>query len=123
MFVYICHPIRGNKRKNIEKIISIVRKINLTMPSVIPLTNYIADCMALDDDAEEERLKGLYNDRKLLESGIVDELWVFGDRISEGMQLEIETAKKMGIPVRYLGEEWEKNLERFSKNYQEKLCL
>ncbi len=89
MFVYICHPIRGNKRKNIEKIISIVRKINLTMPNIVPLTNYIADCMALDDDVEEERLKGLYNDRKLLESGVVDELWVFGDRISEGMQLEL----------------------------------
>lgn len=118
MFIYICHPIKDNKEKNIEEITNIVRKINLTMPSVVPLTNYIADCMALDDNIEEERLRGLYNDRKLLESGIVDELWVFGDKISDGMQMEIETAKKMGIPIRYLGEKWEKNLERFSKNYK-----
>ena len=102
MFVYICHPIKGDKRRNIEKIIKIVRKINLTMPNVIPLTNYIADCLSLDDNVEAERQRGLYNDRKLIENGIVDELWVFGDTISEGMQMEIELARKMGIPIKYM---------------------
>ena len=50
---------------------------------------------------------------------VVSDWWlVGGDRISEGMQLEIETAKKMGIPIRYLGEEWEKKLEKLSKDYR-----
>jgi len=108
VFVYICHPIKGknhqDKVNNLSKILEIVREINLTRPDVVPLTNYFADCLALDDDVEAERQKGLYNDRKLLESGIVDELWVFGDEITEGMEQEIETAKRMGIPVKYVNE-------------------
>ena len=47
----------------------------------------------------------MYNDRKLLESGIVDELWVFGDKITEGMLSEIKTAQKYGIPVKYVDKE------------------
>lgn len=105
MFVYICHPIKGNKEANLGDILKIVRVINLIMPDVVPLVNYFADCLALRDEVEEERNKGLYNDRKLLESGIVDELWVFGDKITEGMVNEIETAKKCGIPVKYIDKE------------------
>ncbi|AEA33603.1 DUF4406 domain-containing protein [Hippea maritima] len=109
MFVYICHPIRGNsaddKIKNLKNILKIVRTINLTMPEVVPLVNYFADCLALCDGIEEERRKGLENDRKLLESGIVDELWVFGDEISEGMREEIEIAQKMGIPIKHIEKE------------------
>lgn len=105
MFVYICHPIRGDKKENLKNILKIVRVINLTMPEVVPLTNYYADCLVLCDEVKEERDKGLYNDKKLLESGIVDEFWVFGDKISEGMQKEIETAEKQGIPIKYVNEE------------------
>lgn len=105
MFVYICHPIKGNKDANLKDILKIVRVINLTMPDVVPLTNYFADCLALCDEIEEERRKGLYNDRKLLESGIVDEVWVFGDKVTEGMLNEIKTAKKRGIPVKYINKE------------------
>ena len=99
--VYICHPIRGDKTVNIEKIVKIVRSINLFLPDIVPLTNYIADCLALDDDVKEERDKGLLNDEAILQSGIVDELWVFGDEISDGMRIEIDVAQRMGIPVRY----------------------
>jgi hypothetical protein len=28
-------------------------------------------------------------------------VWVFGERISEGMKLEIETAKDRNIPIKY----------------------
>ena len=105
VFVYICHPIKGDKKENLKNILKIVRIINLTMPEVVPLTNYFADCLALCDEIEEERQKGLYNDRKLLESGIVDELWVFGDKITEGMLSEIKTAQECGIPVKYVDKE------------------
>lgn len=103
--VYISHPIRGNKASNIEKIVEIVRSINLFLPDIVPLTNYIADCLALDDDVKEERDKGLLNDEAILQSGIVDELWVFGDEITEGMHIEMETAKAVGIPIKYFKED------------------
>ncbi len=103
--VYICHPIRGNKTANIEKIVRIVRSINLFLPDIVPLTNYITDCLALDDDVKEERDKGLSNDEAILQSGIVDELWVFGDEITEGMHIEMETAKAVGIPIKFFKED------------------
>ena len=31
-----------------------------------------------------------------------DELWVFGDTVSRGMQSEIDTARKLGIPIKYV---------------------
>ena len=31
-----------------------------------------------------------------------EELWVFGEYISEGMRQEIEEAKRLGIPVKYI---------------------
>ena len=103
--VYVSHPIKGDKAGNIEKIIKIVRSINLFLPDIVPLTNYIADCLALDDDVKEERNKGLLNDAAILKSGIVDELWVFGDEITEGMHIEMETAKAVGIPIKYFKED------------------
>ena len=33
------------------------------------------------------------------------ELWVFGDVISNGMQIEISHAQRKGKPVRYVSEE------------------
>ena len=35
---------------------------------------------------------------------ISDELWVFGERISDGMSREIRYARELGIPVRCLPE-------------------
>jgi hypothetical protein len=33
---------------------------------------------------------------------LCDELWVFGPRISEGMKAEIELARKLGKPTKYI---------------------
>ena len=33
-----------------------------------------------------------------------DELWYFGDQISQGMVAEIIAAKEQGIPVRYISQ-------------------
>ena len=33
------------------------------------------------------------------------ELWVFGEKITEGMEKEIEFAEKRGIPIRYFNTE------------------
>ena len=31
-----------------------------------------------------------------------DELWVFGDTVSRGMQSEIDAARELGIPIKYV---------------------
>lgn len=97
--VYIAHPISGNIKENLEKIRLIVREINLTIPDVVPFAPYWLDCFALDDTVREERERGIKNDTALIEAGFINEIWLFGDKISNGMSAEIILAVKLGIPV------------------------
>lgn len=96
---YIVHPIAGDVYGNIEKILAIVKQINLTRPDVVPFAPYIADVLAMDDNDSAQRERGIDNDIAILGSGIVNELWIYGSKISAGMQAEIELATSMGIPV------------------------
>jgi hypothetical protein len=96
--IYIAHPISGDVKGNLEKIRQIVREINLTIPDVVPFAPYWLDCHALDDNNPEERKRGIANDTALIRRA-VDEMWLYGDRISNGMQAEMELAERLGIPV------------------------
>lgn len=53
----------------------------------------------MNDDDPTERELAIFMDVVLL--GKCDELWVFGETISEGMVVEIEVAKKRRQPIRY----------------------
>lgn len=97
--IYIAHPISGDIPGNLEKIRLIVRDLNLTRSDIVPLAPYWLDCHALDDTNPKERDRGIANDIAILRSGLIDEMWLYGDRISNGMAHEIELAKLMGIPV------------------------
>ncbi len=52
----------------------------------------------LDDSIMDERKLGMNMGLLMLRK--CDELWVFGSRISSGMQAEIEEASQLGIPVK-----------------------
>jgi hypothetical protein len=97
--VYIAHPVSGDIRKNLIKIKQIVRDINIHMPDVLPFVHYWLDCHALNDNIPEERERGIKNDIALLKAGFIDEMWLFGNHVSKGMQHEIELANKLKIPV------------------------
>lgn len=96
---YIAHPVSGDVTKNIEAIIGIVRDINLTEPETVPFCPYLGDLYALDDNDPNERARGIKNDVHLLKAGFIDEVRLYGDRISNGMQHEIELAESLGIAV------------------------
>ncbi|MBT12081.1 MAG: DUF4406 domain-containing protein [Oceanospirillaceae bacterium] len=96
---YIAHPISGDVKGNLEKIAKIAREINLNEPDVVPFANYFLDCHALDDSKPEERKRGIKNNTHILRSGFVDELRLYGDRISDGMMAEIIIAYLEGIKV------------------------
>ena|SRR4030042_1948242 len=98
--VYICHPVSGDVMGNIEKIMKIIRDINLSSEDVVPFAPYLGDLLALDDNKPEERSRGILNDIAILRSGIINELWCYGDRISAGMKEEINLAFNMGVPVK-----------------------
>jgi hypothetical protein len=99
--VYIAHPIKGDIQGNLEKVKNIVREINLSNHDVIPFAPYWIDCHALNDNNPEERLRGIKNNIAWFEKGVINELWVYGEKVSEGMQLEINKAENLSIPVIY----------------------
>jgi len=100
---YIAHPIGGDVKNNIERVLSIIKEINLTEPDVLPFAPYIVDLMALDDNIPEQRQRGIKNNAHLFTC--VDELRLYGDRISEGMQEEMSIARDYGIPMTPMTEE------------------
>ena len=97
--VFIAHPISGDVKGNLKKVIAIVRDINLHNKDVVPFAPYWVDCHALNDDIPEERQRGIRNDYEYFRRNVFDELWVYGDTISKGMKAEIETASMFNIPI------------------------
>ena len=103
--VYIAHPIGGDVDANLSKIRRIVRQINLSQPNIVPFVPYYADVVSMFDSIPEERERGIKNDIYLLKKGFIDELWLYGPRISKGMAAEIEIAKEMGIKIVSMSED------------------
>jgi hypothetical protein len=97
---YIAHPIGGDVKGNLEKIVKIGRDINLSEPNVIPFAPYFFDCHCLNDDIPEERERGIKNDIALFKMGFISELRLYGDRISNGMRAEIKLCKELNIPIK-----------------------
>lgn len=103
--VYIAHPISGDIDANLADIARIIRIININAEEnplfieVVPCAPYYADCIALDDNKEYERRKGIFNGQTLILSGVFDELWLTGDKISLGMQEEVKLFMAMGRTI------------------------
>lgn len=100
--VYIAHPIGGDVEANLANIRRIVKYINLSpkYATVVPFVPYYADVVSMDDNVPAEREKGLKNDLEIIKRpGMIDELWLCGHKISEGMKREAFAAWDAGIPV------------------------
>jgi hypothetical protein len=97
--VYIAHPLSGDIKGNLKKVSGIIREINLRWNNVVPFAHYFVDCYALNDNILTERERGIKNDVALLEAGFINEMWLYGDKVSNGMKHEIELAKRLNIPV------------------------
>lgn len=118
--VYIAHPISGDIQANLADLIRILRVINtdkhpergykfnletdgthfpFNFENIVPLAPYYADILALDDNNPLERKRGIENDIALINSGVFDELWLTGDKISFGMSEEIKLFRSLGKPI------------------------
>ncbi len=94
-YVYICSPYRDNPRVNIMR----ARKYCKLAVSKgrIPLAPHLYFPQFLSDVNEREiAMKMNFELMK-----ICDEIWVFGDQITEGMAAEIEQAKQGNCRLRY----------------------
>lgn len=95
--VYICSPLGGNVEQNIEKAKIYARYVLLCgMVPVVP--HFYALC--LDDNEKKERAIGMAAGISLL--WFCDELWVFGEEITKGMNQEINFCVNLNIKIRYI---------------------
>jgi len=98
--VYIAHPVGSpSVFENLEKIKEIVHALNLARRDIVPFVPYMTDCMVLDDTDPKQRNRGMGNNRAILETGMVNEIWLYGDRISEGMLAEINICQRLKIHI------------------------
>ena len=95
--VYICSPLSGNIAANQR---SARRYCRFAVDNgCIPLAPHLYFPQFMDDGNRTERDLALFMDIVLLSK--CSELWVFGERISKGMSMEIEKAKHKGQPIRW----------------------
>ncbi len=96
--VYVCSPLRGNVERNIYKAIGYSKYIY--RHGGIPLAPHVIFTTFLDDNDPRDRAAGMEMGLELL--AICDELWAFGDKVSEGMAGEIAAAEELGLRVKRL---------------------
>ena len=95
--VYIASPFAGDTERNLERARGYCRLA--VSKGCIPLAPHLLYPQFMDDETSETRELGIFFALVLL--GKCDEIWVFGERISEGMSREIAKAERRGISVRY----------------------
>ena len=95
--VYICSPLSGKTESNQR---AARRYCRYAVESgYIPIAPHLLFPQFMDDKNKKERDLAMFMDIVLLTK--CAELWVFGDRISAGMSIEIEQAKRKDKPIRY----------------------
>ena len=95
--IFVSSPLRGNLVINIENAKKYCHWV--VNKNHIPYAPHIFFTQFLDDEIPEERDFGLNAGFEFLK--VCDELWVFGSRISEGMQMEIDLANELKMPIVY----------------------
>jgi len=108
--VFVGHPIGGNVQDNLKKVLGICERIHTK--TVVPVAPYLVSLQYLDDKVVEDRRLGIEANLECFYRGYVDELWLFGDKISAGMREEILIARKLKIPVIAQTDETKKDLAK-----------
>jgi hypothetical protein len=101
--VFICSPFAGDIEGNTRR----ARRYGrfAVIEKAVPIIPHLMYPQFLEEDDPEERQLGI--DMGLVLLSKCHELWVFGNRISSGMSVEISRAKRWNIPVRYFTNECE----------------
>jgi len=101
--VYICSPFAGDTEVNVEKALKYCRFA--LGKGRFPIAPHCYLPRFMDDGVPAERELALSFGIRLLYD--CRELWIFGTRISEGMNREIRAAKQRGIKIKQFTEEME----------------
>ena len=101
--VYICSPYAGDVEKNVE---AAQRYSRFAVDrGYIPIAPHLLFPQFLNDRSPKERQLGLFFGNALMSK--CSEVWVFGSRISAGMEAEIKRARWKNYRLRYFTENCE----------------
>lgn len=95
--VFIAHPVSGDIKENMKKVLDICEEIH--SKDIIPVAPYLVSLQYLNDEVVEDRELGVCANLECFHRGYIDELWLFGDKISSGMKQEMLLAKELNIPI------------------------
>ena len=98
--VYICSPYAGEIEKNVKAAQESSRFA--VEKGYIPIAPHLLFPQFLNDANPKERQLGLFFGNALMSK--CSEVWVFGSRISAGMEAEINRAKWKNYRLRYFTE-------------------
>lgn len=97
--VFICSPYRSDdasvKEANIQRAKQAC--LEAVKNNCIPFAPHLYFPNFLRDNVEDERQAGIQ--LGLIWLSTCDELWIIGTEITEGMQIEIDKATELGLPV------------------------
>ena len=101
--VYICSPYAGDIETNADN----ARKYSrfAMEQGFIPIAPHLLFPQFLDENNPHERKLGLHFGNVLQDR--CSQIWVFGETISNGMNAEIERAKRKKQTIRYFNEDME----------------
>lgn len=99
--VYICSPYAGDTQKNAE----LARKYSrfAADSGVVPIAPHLLLPQFLSEETERELAMSM----NMVILGKCEELWVFGDTVTDGMAAEIKEAEKLKTKIRYFTEDLE----------------
>jgi hypothetical protein len=93
--VFVCSPYRGNIEENTKKAAFAARVI--CNCGHIPVVPHLYFPQFLDDNDQFERSRGIECGIELMKA--CEQLWLIGLEITQGMEYELEVARKIRIPV------------------------
>lgn len=99
--VYICSPFAGDIENNLRFARAACHYA--ADHGCTPLAVHLLYPQILNDADPVEREVGIQMGLRVLAS--CDELWICGERISQGMSSEIAEARRLGIPIRNISTE------------------
>lgn len=106
--IFVSSPLAGDYEENIKKVKAYCRWV--VLQGNIPLAPHAYYTGFLKEESKEERQLGM--DMGLHWLAESDEIWVFNHYgISQGMQVEIDMAKRLSIPIKY----FDYSIEDFKK--------
>ena len=106
--VFVCSPYAGCVKENVHNARMYSRFVFLC--GCMPITPHLMYPRFLEDKDPKERDAGIQMGLILLD--FCNEIWVFGQRISNGMRREIAFAESRGILVRYFSDTCQEVIKR-----------